>query len=262
MITLPIAAALGTAVLSTAFISGIFGMAGGMILMGILLALLPVATAMVLHGLTQMASNGSRAWMWREHIAWPVAAYYAAGAVAATLAFAALGLLPGKPVALIILALTSLVGLLVPGRFAPDVRRPWHGFGCGALCTVLQLVAGVSGPILDVFFVRSDLGRKDMVATKAAIQVLGHFLKVACFGQVLVSAGHELPPAAAVLAMALALVGTQASRRVLEAISDAQFRRWTRALIAAIATICLIQGLILQFGDLLGTAPVMAAARP
>ena len=178
------------------------------------------------------------------------------------LPFAALGLLPGKPVALIILALTSFVGLLVPGRFAPDVRRPWHGFGCGALCTVLQLVAGVSGPIFDVFFVRSDLGRKDMVATKAAIQVLGHFLKVAYFGQVLVSGGHELPPAAAVLAMALALVGTQASRRVLEAISDAQFRRWTRALIAVVATVCLIQGLILQFGDLLGATPVLAAARP
>ena len=62
MITLTMAAALGASILSTAFISGIFGMAGGMILMGILLAMMPVAAAMVLHGVTQMASNGWRAW--------------------------------------------------------------------------------------------------------------------------------------------------------------------------------------------------------
>jgi uncharacterized protein len=196
MITLPIAAALGTAVLSTAFISGIFGMAGGMILMGILLGLLPVATAMVLHGLTQMASNGWRAWMWRQHIVWPVVVRYGAGAVAATLAFAALGLVPSKPTALILLGLISIGGLLVPNRFAPDVQRRGHGFGCGALCTLLQLVAGVSGPILDVFFVRSNLGRKDMVATKAAIQVLGHALKVAYFGQLLVGDGGAIAPTA------------------------------------------------------------------
>ena len=261
MFTLPIAAALGTAVLSTAFISGIFGMAGGMILMGILLALLPVATAMVLHGVTQMASNGWRAFMWRAHIAWPVVADYALGAVAATVAFAALAVVPSKPVALIILALISFGGLAVPSRFAPNVRDGRHAFGCGALCTALQLMAGVSGPILDVFFVRSDFGRKDMVATKAAIQVIGHALKVVYFGQLLASGGHQLATAA-VVAIVLALVGTQLSRRVLEAISDAQFRRWTRSLIMVIAAICLVHGVILLAADLPPIAPVLAAARP
>jgi hypothetical protein len=50
MITLPIAAALAASILGTSFLSGIFGMAGGMILMGILLAMMPLAAAMVLHG--------------------------------------------------------------------------------------------------------------------------------------------------------------------------------------------------------------------
>jgi uncharacterized protein len=68
MITLPLAAALTAAILSTSFISGVFGMVGGMILMGVLLAIMPVAAAMVLHGVTQMASNGWRAWLWRTHI--------------------------------------------------------------------------------------------------------------------------------------------------------------------------------------------------
>ena len=54
----------------TAFLSGIFGMAGGMILIGILLALLPLPEAMALHAITQIASNGWRALLWRRFVHW------------------------------------------------------------------------------------------------------------------------------------------------------------------------------------------------
>ena len=53
----------------TSFLSGIFGMAGGMILLGVLLILLDVAPAMVLFGVTQFASNGWRAALWRRFVA-------------------------------------------------------------------------------------------------------------------------------------------------------------------------------------------------
>ena len=49
---------------ATAFLSGMFGMAGGLILIGVLLALMPVPEAMALHAVTQMASNGWRALLW------------------------------------------------------------------------------------------------------------------------------------------------------------------------------------------------------
>ena len=39
----------------TSFLSGVFGMAGGMILVGILLVMIPVPEAMMLHGVTQGA---------------------------------------------------------------------------------------------------------------------------------------------------------------------------------------------------------------
>ena len=45
-------AALGALMVATAFLSGLFGMAGGMILIGVLLALMPLPTAMVLHAIT------------------------------------------------------------------------------------------------------------------------------------------------------------------------------------------------------------------
>lgn len=53
-------AALGLLMVATAFLSGLFGMAGGLILIGVLLAIMPLPAAMVLHAATQMASNGWR----------------------------------------------------------------------------------------------------------------------------------------------------------------------------------------------------------
>jgi uncharacterized protein len=245
MSSLPIAAVLAVTILSTSFISGVFGMAGGMILMGILLTLMPVAAAMVVHGVTQMAANGWRAWLWREHIAWRVAANYAQGAIIAVGIFAVAQVSLGKAITLVILGSVALVGLLVPAWLAPNIWRWPDAIACGVLCTALQLLAGVSGPIFDVFFARSNVGRKQIVATKAAIQSLGHFLKIAYFGQMLAGADTEAAPVAVLLAIPLAMIGTQLSRQVLEVISDAQFRRWTRGLIAILATIYLIQGLAL-----------------
>src|SRR5262245_46498440 len=98
MIGLLFAASLAAAVLSTSFLSGIFGMAGGMILMGFLLLIMPLAAAMVLHGIIQMVSNGWRAWLWRANIEWQVVAYYAGGATVAVLAFACVRAVPSKPI--------------------------------------------------------------------------------------------------------------------------------------------------------------------
>lgn len=56
----------------TSTLSGVLGMAGGMILMAVLATTLPIAAAMMLHGAVQLTANGSRAWFLREHIQWMV----------------------------------------------------------------------------------------------------------------------------------------------------------------------------------------------
>ena len=244
MITLPFATILALAVLSTSFMSGIFGMAGGIVLLGILLLMMPLAAAMVLHGATQFTANGWRAFIWRGEIAWRIVAWYAVGALVAAIGFALVQLTPSKPAVLIAVGLVSLGGLWVPSRYAPDITKNAHGFAVGAICTALHLVAGISGPILDVSFVRSDLDRRQTVATKAAVQAIGHLLKVVYFGHVL-AGGSDVAPTAIALSVALAVVGTQLSRRVLDAISDTQFRRWSRAIIVGVASICLMQGFVL-----------------
>ena len=171
-------ACIAVAVLITSFISGILGMAGGMILMGVLLALLPLSSAMMLHGITQMAANGWRAWLWRSNVNWRVFRGYALGALLALAAFIVVQIVVSKPVAYILLGSTPFVSFVLPRRLTLNVDHRGHPVFCGVVCTGLQLLAGVSGPLLDVFFVRSALNRRGVVATKAMSQTLGHFIKI------------------------------------------------------------------------------------
>ncbi|HVO89385.1 MAG TPA: sulfite exporter TauE/SafE family protein [Casimicrobiaceae bacterium] len=245
MSSLPHLALLELAVAGTSFLSGIFGMAGGMVLMGILLAIMPLAMAMTLHAITQMASNGWRAWLWREHIRWRPVAAYASGAAVAVGAFALYAMQPSKAQALLILGLTPLAGLLLPRQARLNAMRPAHGVACGAVCMSLQLLAGVSGPMLDVFYVHSGLDRRAIVATKATVQTMGHALKLAYFGTLLALDGEALSPILAAMTVLVALGGTHASRTVLDRMSDTQFLTWSRRLIVVVAGAYLAQGTFL-----------------
>jgi uncharacterized membrane protein YfcA len=232
------------ACLVTSFISGILGMAGGMILMGVLLALLPLPAAMMLHGVSQLAANGWRALLLRREIDWRVFRGITLGALAALGAFAALQLVVNKAVALIAMGLTPFVGLALPEKLHLNVERRGHSLACGGVCTVIALMAGVSGPILDLFFVRSKMGRHQVVATKAAAQSVGHLLKIAYFGAIVSVAGSAVEPATAALVVALAFIGTSLSRQVLERMSDVSFRLWTRWTVMTIGAVYLATGLI------------------
>ena len=244
-------ACIAVTVLITSFISGILGMAGGMILMGVLLALLPLPAAMMLHGITQMASNGWRAWLWREQVNWRVFRGYALGALLAVTAFIAVQIVVSKAVAYILLGLTPFVSFALPKRLALNVDHPGHPFFCGAICTGLQLLAGVSGPLLDVFFVQSKLDRRGVVATKAMSQTLGHLIKILYFGGIaLLSSGAattlSLPLIAA--CVVLAFTGTTLSKRVLEKMSDANFRRWTQWTVMTMGVVYLASGVWMMAG--------------
>lgn len=243
MLTLPVVATVAAGVVVTSFLSGIFGMAGGMILMGLLLALMPLPAAMVLHAVTQMTSNGWRAWLWRAHIDWRIVGWFAAGALLAAAVFALIAVVPAKGLAMLILGLTPFLALALPPHLRLNVAKPPHAVAAGSVCMALQLVAGVSGPILDVFFVQAGLDRRGIVSTKAAVQTLGHGVKLVYFGTALAILGEgELSPYILALAVVLAVVGTQSSRAVLDRMSDAQFRRWSRAIIMVLSVVYLGQG--------------------
>ena len=110
-------AALGALMVATAFLSGLFGMAGGMILIGVLLMLMPLPTAMVLHAITQMASNGWRAFLWRAHIRWRPVFVYLIGCALALGVWSIARYVPDKPIALLLLGRDAVHG-------AADAEEP------------------------------------------------------------------------------------------------------------------------------------------
>ena len=248
MFSLPVLAALAVVAVVTSFISGIFGMAGGMLLIGFLLVMLPVPVAMVFHGVIQIAANGWRSWLWRHHVNWKVVLQFGAGAGTSLLVFSSFDFVPDKALVLITIGLTPFVALSVPQRIAPNIERGGQAFLAGAIGGAIQLVSGVTGPLLDIFYVRTGMTRQVNVATKAAAQVLGHLTKVIYFGALIANpAGRDLEQwLVMAYAAAFAVLGTTLSRSVLDRMSDKQFYHWTRRVILALGAVYVGQGIWLM----------------
>ena len=226
---------------ATAFLSGLFGMAGGLILIGVLLTLMPLPTAMVLHAITQMASNGWRAFLWRAHIRWRPVFVYLIGCALALGAWSITRYVPDKPIALLLLGVTPFMARLMPKNIKPNPDSIWQGTFYGSICMGLMLMTGVSGPLMDTFFLGGNFGRREMVATKATCQVASHFTKLIYFGGIIDQAA-TLDPVLAGVAIAASMLGTTLARRILEAMSDAQFRTWANRLITTVAGYYILYG--------------------
>ena len=229
---------------ATAFLSGIFGMAGGLILIGILLVILPVPEAMMLHGVTQMASNGWRGLLWIRHVRWSAIGAYLAGCAAALLVWSLWRYVPSKAVALLLLGGAPFLVRLVPARFKPDPESIVQGSIYGVICMTLLLLTGVSGPLLDSFFLGGKLDRREIIATKAVCQIFGHAAKLIYFGA-LIEQAATVDPIVATLAVISSMIGTTLATKVLEAMTDQQFRSWANRIIACIAGYYVAHGVFL-----------------
>jgi uncharacterized membrane protein YfcA len=245
-------AALGLLMVATAFLSGLFGMAGGLILIGVLLALMPLPSAMVLHAITQMASNGWRALLWRRHIRWRPVAIYLIGCALALAAWSITRYVPDKPVALLLLGVTPFMARLTPPGLKPNPDSIWQGTFYGSVCMGLMLMTGVSGPLMDTFFLGGKFERREIIATKAACQVASHFVKLVYFGGIIDQAA-TLDPVLAGVAVAASMTGTTLARRILDAMTDLQFRTWAGRLITTVAGYYIVYGswLLLARGNAL-----------
>jgi uncharacterized membrane protein YfcA len=239
-------AALAGATLLTSMLSGVLGMAGGTLLMAVMVWLLPVGAAMVLHGLAQAAANGWRAWLNRRHVDLKVLKGWLAGALACLLIFASLEVSPPPALVYILLGLMPIAARLMP-RLRLDITRPEQAMACGFLVTVFQLLSGVSGSLLDMFFVETRLGRHAVVGTKAVTQTLAHLLKLLYFGALLDLPGSPtLPPWLLATVFVAAVLGTSLGKRVLDRLTDERFRALSRQVILAIGLACLGRGLWLM----------------
>jgi uncharacterized protein len=234
---------IGASILATSFISGIFGMAGGLILLGVLLVFLDVAPAMVLFGAVQTVSNGWRSALWLRHVNWSIVWRYLVGSTLMFLVLRLVAVLPSKATLYIGLGLIPFAADLLPRKLTPDITRPGAPYICGAFIITLQLLAGAAGHILDIFFQKSPLDRKTIVGTKAVTQVTGHLYRILYFGSFEFAFDTSLPWWVYLAALVLSVAGTSLAAPVLLRMSDTGFRAWSRRLTMSIASVYLAWGL-------------------
>lgn len=230
----------------TACISGIFGMAGGMIFMGVIATIMGVAEAMVVHGAVQSVSNSSRAYFLKSDIRWDILGYTFLGALPAIAALAMLSFIPSKPVLFIVLGLLPFILWLPKGVFKGDAAKPLHAVLCGAMVMGLNLSAGVAGPALDFFYVKTELSRKEIVATKAVTMFASHIVKIFYFGIPLIAAVGltTLPPFWVFIAAIPCIIGgTFIGTRILNRLSDVGFKNYTKYLVTLIGIVYLWRGM-------------------
>lgn len=239
--------------LVTSFISGIFGMAGGLVLMGVLIALVSVPMAMILHGSIQLVANGYRSFLLSEHINWPSVGYYSLGALAGTVAL--LGLLMtvltgeiDKSLVYLILGFAPLLIWIPKDRLHLDIQRPTHAIIAGFSTQAMNTLAGVAGPLLDLFFVRASLSRQGIVATKSVTQAISHSVKVAFWITSILLATNasqtpiDWPPIWLIpAAIPLSIIGTRLGKMILERMTDTNFRAWMKGLVTVIGVVYILR---------------------
>jgi uncharacterized membrane protein YfcA len=227
-------ALIGATIVFSSFLSGVFGMAGGMVLLGVLLNYFDVPTGMIFFSIIQLFANGWRVVQWRRYVLWPIFGWYLLGAVIAFGCMWMIAFVPDKAMVYLSLGVMPFVVEALPASWRPNIE--WRGvpFFTGVVTTIIQILAGVGGLFLDIFFQKSMLDRKTTNATKAITQTFSHVLRAAYFGSF---GGVEAlqQPWLYAGAILVAIAGTSLTPLIIERMTDHGFRQWTRAIILAVS---------------------------
>ena len=214
--------------------------------MGVLAAVVPVGTAMIVHGSIQFVSNGWRAYLLKEHISWKILGRYLIGGVFAIAVMVFVMWRPDKSAVYLMLGVMAFIPWIPKSIFALDAEKKYQAEILGFIAQGLNTLAGVVGPVLDIFFVMTDLTRQQIVATKAATQVVAHLTKIGFWTlPVFLSADTSiLPPFwLIVAAIPVSMFGTWLGGLVLARMTDVSFRDWTKYLLTVIGVVYIARGL-------------------
>lgn len=250
MINVMLYLAITASIFATSILSGVLGMAGGMVLMAILVLSLGVGPSMVLHGVVQGAANGSRAFFLREYLRYKILPPYLVGSGIAVLGFSLLMFVPNASVVLILVGLFPWLARITKKLQGLDITQPLTAIVCGFTVTCAQFLAGASGPILDIFYLKSPLSRQEIVANKALTQTLGHVFKTLYYGFVVTQIVELTDPTVIALpgwffalGMVTAIAGTKVGTKLLMRWNDSALIAASQRIILTIATLCIFQGI-------------------
>ncbi len=211
---------------ATAVLSAIVGMAGGIILLSFMLLFMDPLVAIPVHGLVQLASNGSRAFIQRAHVDWSITWRYGLlllplGWIGIQVAYRLPPDLSKLLIGVFVLAATWRPGWLTLGTHPEETNPHLRFFALGGGVGFLSVLIGATGPLIAPFFLNLGLARQALVGTKAACQALGHTAKIILFGVAGFAYGAYAVPI--VLLSGMVIAGTWTGSRVLARVDERLF---------------------------------------
>jgi uncharacterized membrane protein YfcA len=225
--------------IATGALSAVVGMAGGITLLALMLLFMDPFVAIPVHGVVQLVSNLSRTVAQRQHVRWGLLACFGAPLLPMAFAGIAVSRLVPRAAAEIAIGAFVLVATWRPGwlRFgaagrsggAPSRRM----LAAGSVVGFFSTSVGATGPIAAPFFLRLGLDRRGLIGTQAASQTLQHLAKILVFGAVGFAFRDFALPLAALSATAIA--GTWLGTRLLEQLSEADFRALYMGVLTVVA---------------------------
>lgn len=226
----------------SATLSGIAGIGGGTILIGVFYAIgLAPVVAVPLHAAVQLFSNASRTLAYFRHVEWRAAGWFLLGGVPAPFLVAPLVAGADPALAQLLLAVLILYSLLPQQAERRPLPAPLAFAFAGVLNGSLGMFVGATGLFVGRLFLRPEWRKETIVGTLALCQSLGHALKILGYASVGFSALAQwellAPLAVAVVA------GTLAGRRLHDVFSEAQFRRLFQGILLVLSLKLMWDGL-------------------
>jgi len=171
---------LGILTFFTSTIAGVVGLGGGMILIAILPSFLPVNAIVPVHGLTQMASNLSRAVFGWNDVKVEVIPKFLIGSLLGVSFFATILYFISLTYVPLFIGLYILLSLW-SDKFNKKIERFESYYLIGFVQSGLSLIVGATGPIATTLLVKDYNDKHVVVSTAAALKSITHTLKVITF---------------------------------------------------------------------------------
>lgn len=251
MIEPGVLALLCAASVATGALSAVVGMAGGITLLALMLLFLDPMVAIPVHGAVQLVSNLSRTVAQRQHVRWPLLLRFGAPLLPA--AFAGLAFTRAVPrslaevgIGIFVLIFTWRPAWLRFGGRGRTIDPRRRLLTAGGVVGFFSTTVGATGPLMAPFFLRLGLDRRGLIGTQAACQTLQHLAKIVVFGAAGFAFRDWLGPLLALAATAI--TGTWVGTRLLQRVSEDDFRALYTGVLTVIA-LRLVEGeLLALFG--------------
>jgi uncharacterized membrane protein YfcA len=224
------ALSIAVAAFLTAMLSGIAGVGGGTILIGVFYAIgLTTAQAVPLHAAVQLASNASRTAAYFRAVEWRAAGWFMLGCAPAPFLIAPYVPLVNTHIIELVLAI-MIIGSLIPGKKADDfLPLRWAYLLAGVLVGSIGMFVGASGLFVGRLFLRPEWRKETTIGTLALCQCLGHGTKLLGYGSAGLSPFEQMD---LLIPLVIAVVlGTIAGKQLNQRLSEERFRTLVNAVL-------------------------------